>query len=100
MVDCSQSCVKIKYFQKSKPSRIFNGPGLGGLRHLRPVDGLAEGVVVVDDDSHHEPVLLLRLEVKVGGEGDDKTEHLVTLLRHEVGGGDIVGPVVTFRRKY
>ena len=75
------------------------GPGLGVLRHLHPLDDLDEGVVVVDDDSHHEPVLLLRLEVKVGGEGDDKTEHLVTLLRHEVG-GDIVGPVVTFRRKF
>ena len=26
-------------------------PGLGVLRHLRPVDDLAEGVVVVDDES-------------------------------------------------
>ena len=78
MVDCSQSCVKTKYCQKSKPSLIFNGPGLGVLRHLRPVDGLAEGVVVVNDESHlgaqphlplvrpshYEPVVLLRLEVR------------------------------------
>ena len=54
------------------------GPGLGVLRHLRPLDGLAEGVVVVNDESHHgaqphlplvrpshyEPVVLLRLEVR------------------------------------
>ena len=58
------------------------GPGLGVLRHRRPVDGLAEGVVVVDDNEshrgaqphlpvvrpgHHELVVLLvsnsRLEV-------------------------------------
>ena len=32
--------------------QIPPGPGLGVLRHLRPVDDLAEGVVVVDDDKN------------------------------------------------
>ena len=42
--------------------QIPPGPGLGVLRHLRPVDDLAEGGVVVDDESHrgaqpHPPVV-------------------------------------------
>ena len=58
--------------------QIPPGPGLGVLRHLRPVDDLAEGVVVVDDESHRgaqphlpvvrpghlEPVVPLRLELQ------------------------------------
>ena len=58
--------------------QIPPGPGLGVLRHLRPVDDLAEGVVVVDDESHrgaqpHLPVVrpahhVLRLELQAGGD--------------------------------
>ena len=62
--------------------QIPHGPGLGVIRHLHPVDDQAEGVVVVDDESHrgaqphlpvvrpahHEPVVLLRLELQAGGD--------------------------------
>ena len=76
--------------------QIPPGPGLGVLRHLRPVDDLAEGVVVIDDESHpgahphlpvvrpghHEPVVLLRLELQAGG--DDSVGPKKILIFHKI----------------
>ena len=72
--------------------QISPGPELGVLRHLRPVDDLAEGVVVVDHESHrgaqpHLPVVrpghhVLRLELQAGG--DDSVCPKKILIFHKI----------------